>query len=77
MKMTQLDLIKSFMDKFNIPNNNQLVTPASQGKSFAIGDQFDIMNKEDQRCYQSGVGKWLYLTKWSRPDILNITRELS
>jgi hypothetical protein len=30
MEMTQLFLIQSFMDKFNIPNNNQLVTPASQ-----------------------------------------------
>jgi hypothetical protein len=27
--------------------------------------------------YRSGVGKLLYLSKWSRPDIQNIIRELS
>jgi Reverse transcriptase (RNA-dependent DNA polymerase) len=51
MKMTQPVLIKSFVDKFDIPHNNQLVIPASQGKSFAIGGHLDMMNKEDQRRY--------------------------
>jgi Reverse transcriptase (RNA-dependent DNA polymerase) len=47
MKMTQLVSIKSFIDEFNIPHNNQLVIPASQGKSFAIGGHLDMMNEED------------------------------
>ena len=31
----------------------------------------------EQRRYRSGVGKLLYLMKWSRPDILNSVRDLS
>jgi hypothetical protein len=37
----------------------------------------DELNEVDQKGYQSGVGKLLYLLRWSRRDILNITRELS
>jgi Reverse transcriptase (RNA-dependent DNA polymerase) len=51
MKMTQSVLIKSFIDKFNISHNNQLVIPASQGKSFANGGHLDVMNEEDQQSY--------------------------
>jgi hypothetical protein len=51
MKMTQPVLIKSFIDEFNISHNNQLVIPASQGKSFAIGGHLDMMNEEDQQSY--------------------------
>jgi hypothetical protein len=65
MKMTPPVLIKSFIDKFNISHSNQLVIPASQGKLFAIGGHLEMMNEEDQQSYQLGVGKLLYLSKWS------------
>jgi hypothetical protein len=39
LKMTQPVLIKSLMDEFIILNNNQLITLASHGESFAIEDQ--------------------------------------
>jgi hypothetical protein len=38
------------------------------------GEQLDYLNMQR---YHLGVGKLLYLSKWSRPDILNINRELS
>ena len=52
-------------------------TPASHGDIFVPGELSDQMSAEKQKVYRSGVGKLLYLSKWSRPDIQNITRELS
>ena len=35
------------------------------------------LSPEKQTKYRSGVGKLLYLTKWSRPEIANSVRELT
>jgi hypothetical protein len=40
-------------------------------------DDLGIINDDLQRKYRSGVGMLLYLTKYSRPEISNIVRELS
>jgi hypothetical protein len=40
-------------------------------------DDLEVINDDFQRKYCSGVGMILYLTKYSRPDISNIVRELS
>jgi hypothetical protein len=37
----------------------------------------DVLDPQSQRKYRSGVGMILYLTKYSRPDISSIVRELS
>jgi hypothetical protein len=37
----------------------------------------EVINDNFQRKYRSGVGMLLYLTKYSRPDMSNIVRELS
>jgi hypothetical protein len=37
----------------------------------------DVLDPQSQRKYRFGVGMLLYLTKYSRPDISNIVRELS
>jgi hypothetical protein len=42
--MTQLVTIKNFKDEFHILNSNSLATSASQVKSYAIGNQFSMMN---------------------------------
>jgi hypothetical protein len=36
-----------------------------------------VLDGEHQSKYRTGVGMLLYLTKYSRPDISNIVRELS
>ena len=36
-----------------------------------------VLNDQEQKIYQSGIGTLLYLVKHSRPDLLNCTRELS
>ena len=41
------------------------------------GDQTSLMPMELQKKYWSGVGKLLHMMRWSRPDILNPTQELS
>jgi hypothetical protein len=40
-------------------------------------DDLEVINDDLQRKYRSEVGMLLYLTKYSRPDISNIVRELS
>jgi len=35
------------------------------------------LSTEEQSVYRSGVGKLLHMMRWSRPDILNATREVS
>ena len=40
-------------------------------------EDIEVLDDEHQKKYRSGVGMLLYLTKYSRPDICNIVRELS
>ena len=40
-------------------------------------ENWEKISVEDQQIYRSGVGMLLYLVKHSRPDIANVTRELS
>ena len=41
------------------------------------GREGEYVDDKRMRRFRSGVGNLLYLAKWSRPDIQNITRELS
>jgi hypothetical protein len=40
-------------------------------------EDLELIHDDFQRKYRSGVGMLLFLTKYSRPDISNIVRELS
>ena len=40
-------------------------------------EEREKISVEDQRIYRSGVGMLLYLVKHSRPNMANVTRELS
>ena len=53
------------------------VTPGTPGFISGKVDDISKVNEKTQSMYTSGVGKLLYLTKYSRPDIANPVRELS
>jgi hypothetical protein len=53
-------------------------TPGTPGQGIVCPAERDIrLNNHDHSMYRSGVGLLLFLIKHSRPDIANVTRELS
>src|SRR5210317_171618 len=70
-------IVKDIKNKFDLINNN-LVTPGNPNETLRKAEnQNEVVNKNLHKLYRSGVGKLLYLTKHSRPDISNSLRELS
>ena len=75
VKLSQPVLIQSLQDEFEIPPKTSCYLLTPPGK--------DLLNKgeqlleADEKIYQSGVGKLLFIMRYSRPDILNVVRELS
>jgi hypothetical protein len=75
LKLAQPLLLQSFIDEFDLPNDKSYPsTPAEPGSFFMKGDKLSM---SEQRKYWSGVGKLLYLMRWSCPEIMNSVRELS
>jgi hypothetical protein len=74
--ITQPVIVGSFIDEFGIQEDKRIEIPASRSDSFSPIVDGDELGEEEQKGYRSGVGKLLYLLRWSCPDILNITREL-
>jgi hypothetical protein len=52
-------------------------TPAAPDTTLQHTGGESALPAEDQAKYRSGVGKLLHMMRWSRPDILNATREVS
>jgi hypothetical protein len=77
MILTQPVLIQSFVDEFGIKSNCNERLPAKPGQVLASVDTGKLLNKEMAANYRKGVGKLIYLSRWTRPDILNAVRELS
>ena len=64
LKITQPVLVQSLQDEFDFENpNNCPETPAPAGTHLMVSGQ--PLSPEKQTKYHSGVGKLLYLTKWS------------
>jgi Reverse transcriptase (RNA-dependent DNA polymerase)/Zinc knuckle len=76
VKFTQPILIQSLIDEFGA-GDKQVSTPATAGQTLQAGAPEDEINVKEKRKYQAGVGKLLYLARWSRPEIGNAVRELS
>ena len=74
LKITQPVLVQSLRDEFEFENpNNCPETPAPDSTHLMASGQ--SLSPEKQTKYCSGVGKLLYLTKWSRPKIVNSVHE--
>ena len=73
--ISQQKLIESLEEKFNVQSGHW-TTPAAPGKILMKNEE-DVLSNELSKVYRSGVGKLLYLTKLSRPELASIVRELS
>jgi hypothetical protein len=76
----QPDLIRKMLKTFGkeLETMKDYEIPSSQGyRANAPHTEEEMLSKEDQKKYRSGVGSLLYLVKHSRPDLANATRELS
>jgi Reverse transcriptase (RNA-dependent DNA polymerase)/gag-polypeptide of LTR copia-type/Zinc knuckle len=80
LTMIQPHLLTRLNQKFGeeIKDMRKYMTPGTPRFKIqrSINDM-EVLDSEHQRNYRSGVGMLLYLTKYSRPDISNIVRELS
>eukprot|EP00804_Cyclotella_cryptica_P028830 CCRYP_019720-RA/>CCRYP_019720-RA protein AED:0.58 eAED:0.63 QI:0/0/0/0.5/1/1/4/0/888 len=78
LKMTQPVLVQSLTDEFeDIPQGKAILVPAKPGNILTKCENSPKLSPEKHSRYRTGVGKLLYLTKHSRPDIANAVRELS
>jgi len=75
VKLTQPVLIQSLEDEFEIPQDTPKHLPVPPGKDLLSDGE--RLSPEDEKIYRSGMGKLLFLMRYSRPDILNVVRELS
>jgi hypothetical protein len=78
--MIQPHLLIQLSQKFGkeIKKMRKYLTPGTpRFKIQRFTDDLEVINDDLQRKYRSGVGMLLYLTKYTRPDISNIIRELS
>ena len=71
MKLTQPVLLQSFEDEFDIKNAKFSSTPAAPNSMLDEDEGQPHVSESKKSLYQKGVGKLLYLMKWSRPEILN------
>jgi len=75
MKLTQPVLVQSIEDEFLIPDKTPCTLPAPHGSD--LTSEGEPLNEDEKKVFRSGVGKLLFLMRYSRPDILNAVRELS
>ena len=68
-------LVQSYVDEFNLPKDKIPRTPAMPGDVLQKGEPSDYVKPEEQTKYCSGVGKLLYMMKWTHPKILNAVHE--
>ena len=80
MKLSQIKLIDKVSEVFEqeIKKLQVYQTPAPQGLIVRQPMEGDLILDDDSQVkYRSGVGSLLYLCKYTRPDLSNISRELS
>jgi hypothetical protein len=61
VKFTQLGLIQSYEDEFDLNKTRQLFNPAEQGKVLMKCDKGTELGRKEQTMYRSGVGKLLHM----------------
>ena len=75
--ISQQGMMDDFVNLFDI-DNEKYQTPALPGQVLLKGTEGStFLNEHEQSVYRSGVGKLLYVTKLSRPDMCVAVRELA
>ena len=74
LKLLQPVILQSFTDEFGVKPGN-VKTPAEARK--VLVSEGKLLDKEKHGKYRAGVGKLMYYSQNSRPDIANAVRELS
>ena len=77
IRFKQPVMLRSFQDEFNSKKERPKVTPADPGTILVQADKSYVPEASKHKYFRSGVGKLLYMARWSRPDIQNAVRELS
>ena len=78
VRLTQPVLLRSFKDEFTFSKPHKCPkTPAVPGSVLRARTPEESISAKEQKTYRSGVGKLLFLMKWSRPDVLNSVCNLS
>ena len=76
MHLTQLVLLQSFEDEFEMPTMIYS-TPAAPGTTLTGTNNEVAVDKATHKDYHKGVGKLIHLSKYTKAEILNAVRELS
>jgi Reverse transcriptase (RNA-dependent DNA polymerase) len=76
VKFMQHFLVKSLVDEFGA-GSKHVNTPAPAGQCLQAGSAEDIIPENEKKKFQAGVGKLLYPTRWSRPEIGNLVTMFS
>ena len=74
MKLTQLVLIQLLQDEFDILTKTPKHLPGPPEKELL--SKGELLTLEEEKIYRLGVGKLLFLMRYSRLDVLNSVREL-
>ena len=77
IKLTQPVLLQSFEDEFEMEETGrEAFTPAVAGSVLNPDvPAEEVISKEEHSKYRTRTGKLLHVTRWSRPDIWNATRD--
>lgn len=68
-------LVQSIEDEFELPDKTSDTLPVSAGAE--LTSEGELLSEEEKKVYRSGVGKLMFLMRYSRPDVLHVVRELS
>eukprot|EP00957_Ditylum_brightwellii_P132060 10068767-Ditylum_brightwellii.AAC.1 len=74
-------LLQSYVDKFSLKEGGHVPhTPAKTGQVLSRGEhetRDHKVSKKEHSKYQTGVGKLLHTTQFTRPEMQNAVRECS
>ena len=81
VKLTQPVMIQSFRDEYDLPDDGpEPKIPAEAGTVLTGGEkpeERNLLPKQKQTFFRSGIGKLLHMMRWSRPEVMNRVRECS